>query len=171
MWLPWVGMCNDVEYRKRFRGMLHGWCILNAMDELTCGRQALFNSFSLVSGLSVDVRQIDEYSYRFTVKYRQRVNQDKMSYHNPNWLNIFLAKKNSAELWYPDAVYLDLYLFGNRSTNSVKITQVSFLNDEWLEYEVSGTQLYESCVWKAVKVKYEYLRPYYRSGEWGQLFF
>lgn len=171
MWLPWVGMCATVEYRKIFRGTLHGWCILNAMDELTCGRQAPFNSFSLVSGLSVDVRQIDEYSYRFTVKYRQRVNQNRMSYHSPNSLNIFLAKKSTTSLSYPDAVYLDLYLFGNISTNSVKVSQVSFLNDEWLEYEVSGTQLYESCVWKAVKVKYEFLRPYYRSGEWGRLFF
>lgn len=166
-WLPFVGLAYFVAFEQHEKG---NWYIqgnnggkLNFEDpKLSKNSNRLIPAW----GVNASVRRVDEFSFRYSLKYRIDIDENyKGLLASIPYLQVVLAKSASDFTFFSikegnnhykqdKNLFLDLYTFGTRNKNSERTTvrQCNPLLPTHYEVESTGLQMVEQLVWREVKV-------------------
>ena len=170
-WLPFVGLVEQVIFNESVVGLGNtmwypvpdGWeqgsFIQRLSDtELISHLMLVYNA----TNVSASVSKVDDYSYRFTVRFRVAdINQSGASIFRS--YAVVLAKRRTEPNFRTDYddikknnnyLEADFYLFGYpRLYDKFIVKQVDGIIPNLLDFEYSGVQVMQECVLRGDKIK------------------
>lgn len=162
-WLPFVGLAFSVVFEQHETG---NWYIernggkLDFEDPKLAVRDSLVHAW----GVNASVRRVDDFSFRYSLKYRIDVSTSDTDWFvvSAPYRQVVLAKcVAETNFWFHNEnskrdkyFYLDLYTFGTSSKSYERTTvrQCNPLVPSHYEVESTGLQMVEQLVWRKVKV-------------------
>lgn len=156
-WLPFVGFAKEVRYKKNFWEP-HNDALKSYEQSLSMRKKERKDLiFQRATNVSASVSKVDDFSYRFTVRFRHLIPHFVTSDFRYEDYAVFLVKgtdepnflrsENESEARNTHYLLGDFYLFGYPGMyNNITAKQVEGTLPNLYDVEYSGVQVVRECV-------------------------